>query len=107
MAGSWMHLWSVWCYFFAEHDGVVAAVEDDAPGQDDPEQTEQVGQCIFQASIEREYTSGYFFAAFAFIVRDRDVEIIAQQIELGWWRHAVDQAVSQAPRVLRVSSTQH
>ena len=48
---------------------------------DDAEQAEQVGQRVFQTSLKRENTSGYLLAAFAFIVRHCDVEIIAQQID--------------------------
>ncbi len=48
---------------------------------DDAEQTEQIGQRVFQTSIEREHASGYLLAALAFIVLGRNVEVVAQQID--------------------------
>ncbi len=48
---------------------------------DDAEQTEQLGQRIFQTSIERYYSSGYFLAAGSFIILACNPEIVAQQID--------------------------
>ena len=48
---------------------------------DDSKEAEQVGQRVFQASIEDRDLAGDFFAALAFIVRSRNVEVVAQQID--------------------------
>jgi hypothetical protein len=47
---------------------------------DDSKQAEQVGQRVFQTSIEDRDLTRDLLAALAFIVRRRNVEIIAEQI---------------------------
>ena len=48
---------------------------------DNTEQAEQIGQCVFQTSIERYDSSCDLLAALALIVPGGNVEIIAQQID--------------------------
>ena len=48
---------------------------------DDAEQAEQIGQRVFQTSIEDRDLARNFLTAGSFVVFARDLEIVAQQID--------------------------
>src|SRR5215469_3761983 len=48
---------------------------------DDAEQTEEVWQGVFKASIERDDPSSYLLAPLAFVIPRRNVKIVAKQFD--------------------------